>query len=344
MPPDAGPHPRTDVGASDPSIPGIDDVVAAAARIAGLVVRTPVVPSAPLAAHVGHPVGLKLEGLQPTGSFKVRGAASRILAEPGTPDGLVGVVTASTGNHGRAMAHVARELGVASVVCVSDNVPPGKVAALRELGCELVIGGDSQSAALVTAGKLVADRGLTLVHPFDDPAVVAGQGTIGLEVVEQAPSTTTLLVPLSGGGLLAGIAIAVAARRPGVRLVGLSMADGAVMAASLAAGYPVELAEAPTLADSLQGGIGLDNRHTLAVVRDLVDEVVLVDEDTIWAGMKFAFDHHRLVLEGAGAIGIGALLAGLVEADGPTTIVCSGANAEPRHVAALAASHPRPTP
>lgn len=321
----------------------VDDVVAAGARIADVVVRTPVVPSAALARHVGHPVGLKLEGLQPTGSFKVRGAASRILAEPGDPRDLVGVVTASTGNHGRAMAHVARELGVAAVVCVSDNVPAGKVAALRALGCELVVGGDSQSAALRAAAELVAERGLTLVHPFDDPAVVAGQGTIGLEVLDQSPATTTLLVPLSGGGLLAGIAVAVAARRPDVRLVGLSMADGAVMAASLAAGAPVDLPEHPSLADSLQGGIGLDNHHTFAPVRDLVDDVVLVDEDAIWAGMRFAFDEHRLVLEGAGAIGIGALLAGTVTVDGPTTIVCSGANAEPDHVAALATGGPRPS-
>lgn len=319
----------------------VDDVAAAAARIAGLVVRTPVVASAPLAGRVDQPVGLKLEGLQPTGSFKVRGAASRILAEPGPPEDLAGVVTASTGNHGRAMAHVARELGVPAVVCVSDNVPAGKVASLRALGCELVVGGDSQSAALVTAADLVAERGLTMVHPFDDPAVVAGQGTIGLEVLEQAPDTTTLLVPLSGGGLLAGIAVAVKARRPDVRLVGLSMESGAVMAASLAAGHPVDLAESATLADSLQGGIGLDNRHSWPIVRDLVDEVVLVDEDAIWDGMRFALDEHRLVLEGAGAIGIGALLAGAVTIDGPTTIVCSGANAELEHIAALAAGRPR---
>lgn len=320
----------------------VDDVVAAQQRIAEVVVHTPVVPSAALSIHVGHPVGLKLEGLQPTGSFKVRGAASRILAEPGRPDDLVGVVTASTGNHGRAMAHVARELGVPAVVCVSDNVPAGKVAALRALGCELVVGGTSQAAALVTAAGLVADRGLTLVHPFDDPAVVAGQGTIGLEVLDQAPATTTLLVPLSGGGLLAGIAVAVAARRPDVRLVGLSMDGGAVMAASLGAGAPVDLPEVASLADSLQGGIGLENRHTFGVVRDLVDDVVLVDEDTIWAGMRFALEEHRLVLEGAGAIGIGALLAGAITVDGPTTVVCSGANAEPEHVAALALGRPRP--
>jgi threonine dehydratase len=316
----------------------LDDVRAAHDRIRGTVVHTPVVPSAPLADLVGSPVGLKLEGLQPTGSFKVRGAASRILAGPRP----TGVVTASTGNHGRAMAHVARTLGIPAVVCVSDNVPAGKVDALRALGCEVVVGGDSQTAALVTADELVAARGLTLVHPFDDPAVVAGQGTIGLEVVAQAPDTTAVLVPLSGGGLLAGVAVAVTALRPDVRVIGVSMADGAVMAASLAAGAPVDLPESPSLADSLQGGIGMDNRHTFDVVATLVDEVVLVDEDAIWDAMGLALRAHRLVLEGAGAVGIAALATGAVDVTGPVTVVCSGSNAELADVAALAAGRPRP--
>lgn len=315
-------------------------VRAAHDRIAGMVVHTPVVPSAPLSDHVGQPVGLKLEGLQPTGSFKVRGAASRILAGPRP----IGVVTASTGNHGRAMAHVARELGIPAVVCVSDNVPAGKVAALRSLGCELVVGGDSQAAALVTAGELVAERGLTLVHPFDDPAVVAGQGTVGLEVVAQHPDTTAVLVPLSGGGLLAGIAVALKALRPDIRVVGVSMEAGAVMAASLAAGHPVDLPESPSLADSLQGGIGMANAHTFPVVRDLVDELVLVDEDSIWQAMGFALQEHRLVLEGAAAVGIAALRTAAVTVDGPVTVVCSGSNAELAHVAALADGRDRPRP
>lgn len=317
----------------------VRDVEAAAARIADIVVRTPVISSPPLAEVAGHSVGLKLEGLQPTGSFKVRGAASRILAGPRP----TGVVTASTGNHGRATAYVARQLGVPATVFVSDNVPAGKVAALRALGCDLEVGGTSQAEALVRAHALADQHGLTVVHPFDDPLVVAGQGTIGLEVAEQAPATTTLLVPLSGGGLLAGILVAFEARRPDVRVVGVSMDGGAVMAASLAAGRPVDLDEVDSLADSLQGGIGVDNAHTWPVVRDLVDEVVLVDEDAIWAAMRFAFDEHRLVLEGGGAVGIAALLAGAVEVDGPTSVVCSGSNAEPEQVAALALGHPRPT-
>lgn len=312
-----------------------DDVQAARRRIDDLVLRTPVVPSPGLRRRTGVDVGLKLESLQPTGSFKIRGAASRLRALD-TATARRGVVTASTGNHGRALAHVAAELGIPATVCLSERVPPGKVAALEELGCQVSIGGASQTDALATAARLVAEEGLTLVHPFDDRDVIAGQGTIGLEIAEQHPDTTTVLVPLSGGGLLAGVAVAVKALRPEVRVVGVSMASGAVMAASLADGRPVELEEEATLADSLQGGIGTENRYTFALVRDLVDDVVLVGEQDIWDAMRFALDHHRIILEGAAAVGIAALLAGHVDVDGPATVICTGGNAEQAHVEALA--------
>lgn len=320
----------------------LDHVLAARERITHVVVRTPIVPSSALSEHVGASVGLKLESLQPTGSFKVRGAAARILAEPGEVADLAGVVTASTGNHGRAVAHVARQLGVDAVVCVSDHVPAGKVAALQALDCEVRVGGDSQAEALGVAAELVDERGVVLVHPFDDVEVVAGQGTIGLEVIDQQPDTTTVLVPLSGGGLLAGIATAIKATRPDVRVVGVSMRHGAVMAASLEAGHPVDMPESTSLADSLQGGIGLDNGVTFPIVRELVDEVVLIDEDDIWAAMGFALSHHRLALEGAGAVGIAALLTGAVDVGGPATVVCSGANVELDHLATLATGGANP--
>lgn len=246
-------------------------------------------------------------------------------------------MTASTGNHGRAMAHVAAQLGIPAAVCVSENVPAGKVEALRSLGCELVIGGDSQSAALATAAALVGERGMTLVHPFDDPDVIAGQGTLGLEVVEDADAVGTVLVPLSGGGLISGVALAVKSLRPTARVIGVSMERGAVMAASLAAGHPVELPEEPTLADSLQGGIGLENRWTFEMCQELVDEVVLVSEDRILEAMKFALRAHRLILEGGAAVGIAAILGDLVSGNGPAVVICSGANAEPSQIAELAA-------
>lgn len=173
---------------------------------------------------------------------------------------------------------------------------------------------------------------MTLVHPFDDLQVIAGQGTIGLEILEDAPGIDVVLVPLSGGGLISGVALAMKALRPTVRVVGISMEHGAVMAASLEAGHPVELPEEPTLADSLQGGIGLDNRLTFDICRDLVDDVVLLTEGEIADAMGFAFGSHRLILEGGGAVGIGAILAGKVDRGEKTAVVCSGANAEPGQI------------
>jgi threonine dehydratase len=319
------------------------DVAAAGIRVAEVAIRTPLVPSVALSRRCGVEVTLKLESVQPTGSFKIRGAASKI----GSLDAEVaarGVVTASTGNHGRAVAHVAARLDVPATICLSDNVPAGKVRALEALGCEVVIGGQSQAAALVTAADLVAQRDATLVHPFDDVEVIAGQGTIASEMLEDAPDVTTVLIPLSGGGLAAGIAVATKTADPGIRLVGISMERAAVMAASLDAGHPVDLPEEPTLADSLQGGIGLDNATSFPILAALLDEVVLIDEQAIWDGMRFAFDEHRLVLEGGGAVGIAALLHGAVDVseDGHVVIVASGANAEPAHIAALAEGRPTP--
>ncbi|MDX1658529.1 MAG: pyridoxal-phosphate dependent enzyme [Nitriliruptorales bacterium] len=307
------------------------DITAARRRITDHIVRTPLVPSATLSREAGARMLLKLESVQPTGSFKLRGAASRILAldRPGA-----GVVTASTGNHGRAVAHIARELDVPATVCVSKHVPEGKRAALTDLGCDLRVAGDSQADALREARALAEQAGMALVHPFQDPAVIAGQGTIGLELLEDEQGLEAVVVPVSGGGLASGIAVALKAARPDIRVVGVSMERGATMAQSLEAGHPLELPEERSLADSLQGGVG---QATFALVRELVDEIVRVDEQAIWDGMRFAFDEHRLVLEGAAAVGIGAILAGQVDLTGPTAIVCTGANAEESQLQALAA-------
>jgi threonine dehydratase len=313
-------------------VPHLADIGRAAERIAGIATRTPMIDSLNLADGA---VSLKLESVQPTGSFKIRGAASRILSIPET-DRPRGVVTASTGNHGRAVAHVARTLGIDATVCVSEGVPAGKIAALQSLGCELLVDGASQTEALANAQRLVADRGMTLIHPFDDPDVIAGQGTIGIELLEQVPDMTTVLVPLSGGGLAAGVATAIKESNPSIRVIGISMRRAAVMAASLSAGEPLDMPERPTLADSLQGGIGLDNRYTFDIVQQHVDEVVLVDEPEIWHGMKLALQRHRLVLEGGAAVGLGALHSGKVVPTGPTAVICTGSNVEPRHLAELA--------
>jgi len=306
------------------------DISAAAQRIAGLVIHTPIIESPALGEVV-----IKVETLQPTGSFKIRGAASKILSLD-ADERARGVVTASTGNHGRAVAHVAARLGIPATVCVSESVPLGKIAALASTGCALVVGGNSQTDALVTALRLVDERGLSLVHPFDDPAVIAGQGTIGRELTSQLPGVRSVVVPLSGGGLAAGVGIAVKGFDPTIRVIGVSMVRGAVMATSVQQGAPVEMDERPTLADSLQGGIGLDNRYTFGIVARLVDEIVLVDEPEIWAGMRFALEHHRLIVEGGAAVGLGALASGRIRADGPTAVIATGSNIEPHHLVELA--------
>jgi threonine dehydratase len=237
-----------------------------------------------------------------------------------------GVVAASTGNHGRALAHAARAAGARAVVCMSALVPRNKREAIAALGAEVRIVGRSQDDAQEEVDRLVAEEGLAMVPPFDDARVVAGQGTLGLEMLEAVPDIDCALVPLSGGGLIAGIAAVLKARRPGVRVVGVSMARGAAMQASLAAGRPVQVEELPSLADSLGGGIGLGNRVSFAMVRTLVDEVVLLTEPEIAAGVRHCYWRERQIVEGAGGVGVAALLAGKVRPAGTVMALLSGAN------------------
>jgi threonine dehydratase len=274
-----------------------------------MVRETPLISSTPLEERVGSAVHLKLETLQETGTFKVRGAANKILSLT-EAERARGVVTASTGNHGRAVSHVARELGTTAVVCISERVPHNKVEALRKTGAELVVEGQGQDQAAEHAEALQRDRGLAMVHPFDDPLVIAGQGTIGLELLQALPDVESVLVPLSGGGLISGVALALKSASPDIGVVGVSMERSPVMYHSLQAGKPVQLPEEETLADSLLGGIGLDNVYTLDMVQTYVDDVVLVSEDEIAAAMGFLFWQHNLVTEGAGAVGVAALLSG----------------------------------
>jgi len=301
------------------------DIEAAHRRIAGRIVSTPTVLSAALTAHAGTPVWLKLEHRQTTGSFKLRGA-SNALALLSAGERKHGVTAASTGNHGRALAYAAKLEGIRSVICMSRLVPENKVSEIDRLGAEIRIIGQSQDDAQAEVDRLVAEEGLAMVPPFDDPAVIAGQGTIGLEMLRDVPEAAAIVVPLSGGGLAAGIAAAAKGLNPAVKVVGVSMTRGAAMKASLDAGHPVQVEELPTLADSLGGGIGLANRFTFAMVRDLLDEVILVSEAEIAAGIIHAYAQEREIVEGAGAVGIGALLAGKIRIDGPLVILLSGRN------------------
>jgi len=306
----------------------LTDIERAAARIDGRVLRSPLVHSSPLSQRSGCPTYLKLETRQPTGAFKLRGATNAILALDDASRRR-GLVTASTGNHGRAVAYAARELGVPATVCMSALVPANKVEAIRSLGAEIRIVGTSQDDAQEKVERLVEKLGLTPIPPFDAVDVVAGQGTIGLELVEDMPDLHTVLIPLSGGGLAGGVAAAVKALKPEARIVGISMQRGAAMHAAIAAGRPVAVREEETLADSLGGGIGLSNRVTFALCRDLIDEVVLLSEEEIAAGIRHAAREEGETVEGAGAVGIGAILAGKVTLSGPTAIIVSGGNIDP---------------
>jgi threonine dehydratase len=209
---------------------------------------------------------------------------------------------------------------------MSRLVPRNKIEAIAALGAEARIVGASQDEAQLEADRLVGEDGMTMLPPFDHPDIIAGQGTIGLEILEDLPEVETVLVPLSGGGLIAGVACAIKSADPQIRVIGVTMERGCAMYRSQKAGSPVVVEELPTLADALGGGIGLDNRYTFAMVRDLVDDLLLVSEEQIADAIRHAYFDERQVIEGSGAVGIAALRAGAVRRPGITAVVVSGGN------------------
>lgn len=306
---------------------GLIDVAAieaARARIASTIHRTRTEQSPSLSALTGAAVHLKLEHQQRTGSFKLRGAANAVL-QLTPPQRALGVVGVSTGNHGRGLAYAARQNGVRCVICMSELVPQNKIDGIRAQGAEVRIIGRSQDDAQHEVDRLVAD-GMTMIPPFDHPDIIAGQGTIGLELAEDLPELTTALVQVSGGGLISGVAAALKARNPGIKVIGVSMERGAAMYQCQQAGKPIQVPELTTLADSLGGGIGLDNAYTFAMTRDLVDGIVLVSEAEIAQAIRHAYWHESQIIEGSGAVGIAALLSGKVKPGGPTAVLLSGGN------------------
>lgn len=305
--------------------PQMSDVLAARRRIGGQVRRTPLVASPSLTARLGQPVHLKCEHHQITGAFKLRGATNAVFSLTAEQRAR-GVTAASTGNHGRGLAHAAKAAGARCIVCMSALVPRNKVAAIEALGAEARIIGLSQDDAQVEVDRLVAEEGMVSLPPFDHPDIIAGQGTLGLEMLEDLPEAETLLVPLSGGGLIAGIALAAKCLKPTIRVIGVSQTRGPAMHESLLAGRPVPVEELPTLADSLGGGIGLVNRHTFALVRKLVDEVILVEEAEIAGAIRHAYAEERQIVEGGAAVGIAALLREGKTEWGTTVVLLSGGN------------------
>jgi threonine dehydratase len=304
------------------------DVRLAGERIVPVAIRTPLLPSRGLSQRVGSPIYLKLENLQDTGSFKIRGAANKMLTL-GPDERERGVVTVSTGNHGRAVAHIARRLGIRAVVCVPTGTAYNKREAIERLGAEIVYGGKTYDENEEAALELARKRGLVLINADDDPLVIAGQGTVGLEILEDLPDVGSVLVPVGGGGLISGIGLALKAADINKRLIGVSMDRAPVMYHSLKAGKPLKMQEEDTLADALVGGIGTEAQHSFRLAQRLVDDFVLVSEDEIASAMAFTLEEHHLVVEGGGAVGIAALLGGILpEIKGSLVVVVTGGNVD----------------
>ena len=303
--------------------PTLADIHAAANTIRGIADATPLVPSPFMSERAGAEFLLKLENMQPIGAFKLRGALNAVA---GVGD-AAGVTCCSTGNHGRGVAYAAAKRGLRAVICMSELVPQAKVEGIRALGAEVKICGTSQDEALEESQRLVEVEGLVEISPFDDARVIAGQGTIGLEMMEARPDLDMILVPLSGGGLAAGVALAAKSINPGVKVIGVTMDRGAAMHLSLAAGHPVEVREVPSLADSLGGGIGMQNRLSFPLCRDYLDDTLLVSEEEIRDAMQMLFYEDRIVAEGGSVVGLAALLAGkLPQATGPVGTIITGRN------------------
>lgn len=295
-----------------------------------------------MSERLGGSVWWKCEQFHPPGAFKLRGAANALLVR--TPEERRrGAITYSTGNHGLAVAYMARQLGVSAVICVSQRVPDAKIRALKASGARLIVQGQSQDEAEQLARQLAAQEGFILIPPFDDPAVIAGQGTIGLELLDQVPDVDTVLVPLSGGGLAAGVALALKTQRPSIQVVGISMEGGAVMYESLRQGHPIQLDEVPSLADSLQGGIGLTNQWTFDFIRKWVDETVVISEEAIRRGLQFLAGEGLLV-EGAAAVAAGFLLSNPPPINGGTVVgILTGHNLSVREFCAVMATSGTPS-
>jgi threonine dehydratase len=300
---------------------GREDVERAAEVIRGRLHRTPILSSRSLR----NDVYLKAELLQRTGSFKPRGVLTKLASL--TPEERArGVIGISAGNHAQAVAWGAAGEGLDALVVMWRGASEAKVSATRGYGASVDLEASSPAEAFERLETLLESTGRTLIHPFDDPLTIAGQGTVGLEILEDLPGVETVIVPVSGGGLIAGVARAIKSASHGIRVIGVSMERGCAMYESHKAGRPVQVEELPTLADALGGGVGLDNRYTFAMVRDLVDDLLLVSEQQIAGAVRHAYCEERQVIEGSGAVGIAALMAGLVESPGVTAVVVSGGN------------------
>ncbi|MFB0616698.1 threonine ammonia-lyase [Streptomyces sp. AGS-58] len=304
----------------------LDDVRGAQKMLSGVARVTAMEGSRHLSQLVGAPVHLKCENLQRTGSFKLRGAYVRIaglLPE----ERAAGVVAASAGNHAQGVALASALLGVPATVFMPQGAPLPKISATREYGAEVRLHGQVVDETLAAAQEYAAGTGAVFIHPFDHPDVIAGQGTVGLEILEQCPEVRTIVVGVGGGGLAAGIAVAVKALRPEVRIVGVQAEGAAAYPPSLAAGRPVSVRNPLTMADGIR--VGRPGAVPFGIVEDLVDDVRTVSEDQLSAALLLCLERAKLVVEPAGASPVAALLSAPHAFEGPVVAVLSGGNVDP---------------
>lgn len=300
------------------------DVDAAAERIDGYVHKTPLLTSRTLSERFGQPIFIKAENLQKAGSFKARGAFNCSLSLT-DEERQRGLLTYSSGNHGQAVAYAAKALGVKAVVVMPEDAPEGKRAACEGYGAEIQFAGFTSDQRRARALEIEAERGMTIIQPFDDARIIAGQGTCGREILQDAPDTDTIVVPIGGGGLVSGI---LAATRPQCRVIGVEPEAACAMHTSLKAGEITAFAPRATIADGLKpvqpGDLNFEHARELGL------EVVTVTEDEIREGLKFLFERARIVAEPSGAATVAALLAGKIDVRGPLTFVVSGGNVDAR--------------
>jgi threonine dehydratase len=299
---------------------------ATAEALDGVAVRTPLIPVPALAARASVPVSLKAEHLQPVGAFKIRGAYIAISRIP--PDRRArGVITYSSGNHGQAVAFAAQLLGIRSVVVMPQRAPAIKVAGVKRLGGEVVIAGNSSAERYEQAQRMAEEQGLAMIPPYESIDVIAGQATCGVEILDEYPEVETILVPVGGGGLIAGIACAVAAMKPTVRVIGVEPVGAPKLARALEAGQPIALDHTESLADGLLPlAIG---KLPFAVLSEVVRESIQVSESDITDGVRFLYQEAGLSVEPSGAVTAAALLSHRVVPNGPTVAIVSGGNVDP---------------
>ena len=302
-----------------------EDIVRAEKIVSKHIITTPVVHSKKLSEAIREQIYLKLENQQITGSFKIRGAINAISnLNPAQKE--AGVVALSTGNHGRGLAFAANLMKIRCIICMSKLVPINKIEGIKALGAEVRLVGENQDEAQLEADRLSLDEGMTYVSPFDNIDVIAGQGTLGLEIHRQIPKLSFAFVPLSGGGLICGVAKALKGLNRNLKVIGVSMDRGAAMYEAQKAGKPIFVKEEESLADALTGGIGLDNKYTFQLTKQLVDEIVLVSEKEIADGIHYAYWHESQIVEGAGAVAIASLLNKKFKPNGPSVALMCGRN------------------